>query len=442
MKGFLKLIIWLPLLFPLYLFKGEILGLPLNALEAIILFFFAVFVLWGVWKNFVELWKKRNKLDWLVEFMNRNRILVWGGLIFTIIVMLSIAITPGDLVLIDGESVFRSRRIAWGIVKGWLLLPLLYFVMLYKLIEKKEELMHILKLYIVSGLPLIFWALYQFVTGDFITMDERVSGPFINANYLAMYLAPAGVALCALVVEQLLKKVKVQQFLVLLAGAVLYSFVILLTHSYGAIIGSVLAILIYLMLKHRDVQKLSNQTVKMLMKVIIYFVSVMGIVAIIVGATIFVGTEKWQVLTEVSQRSSSAVRLQVYEVAVDMIERSPILGIGLGQFEAQYNLQAPEILGQAPYEWVMLHPHNTYLAFWLNLGVLGLAAFLVLVVLAMVRFFRSKGELRELKLIGLAMLVLILAHGMVDTYFFKNDLALIFWTVMAVILLPKLEQKK
>ena len=50
-------------------------------------------------------------------------------------------------------------------------------------------------------------------------------------------------------------------------------------------------------------------------------------------------------------------------------------------------------------------------------------------------------QLPKIRTIGLALLVIILAHGMFDTPFFKNDLAMIFWMIVAVVLVPADEKK-
>ncbi len=442
MQKLLKTVFWVPLFVPLYLLRGEFFGVPLNVLEVVILLFFALFAVIYGWRALSDFWQRRSKLDFFVEFMRRNRLLIWGGVAVFAMVLLSVAVVPGDLLLIDNETVFQSRRVAWGIVKGWIVIPALWFVMLYKLTETKYDLMSSVYAYLISCLPLCVWAIWQFATGDFITLDGRASGPFVNANYLAMYLAPAVIVWWRLVVREVVKGLVIGRFLLWLSGALLYSFVLILTQSYGALIGVFVALIFYLVMNFVLARKYDKRSELRMLKPLGYFVAVLSVIVAAASFLMFSGTEKWEMFTALSERSSSSVRLEVYEISWDFLQRNPLTGIGLGQFEAQYNLQAPEILGHAPYEWVMIHPHNTYLAFWLNLGVLGLAGFLTLVVLSFLSFMREEVlENKYFKLMGLSMLVVMLIHGMIDTYFFKNDLAVLFWLVIAICLLPSLQNK-
>jgi hypothetical protein len=153
---------------------------------------------------------------------------------------------------------------------------------------------------------------------------------------------------------------------------------------------------------------------------------------------LFAPTQKWKLFTEFQQRSSNSVRLQVYRISSQFLEESPWLGIGFGQFQPLYNLKAPEILSHAPYEWVMLHPHNTFLAVWLNLGVIGLTMFLGLLFYCFRKVLLNHSyEDKFFRLLGISMLLVMLFHGVFDTYLFKNDLAMLFWLVVALCVLPR-----
>jgi hypothetical protein len=50
--------------------------------------------------------------------------------------------------------------------------------------------------------------------------------------------------------------------------------------------------------------------------------------------------------------------------------------------------------------------------------------------------FHSIGDLPKLRVMGFALLLTVLVHGFLDTPFFKNDLALIFWVIVLVVTLP------
>ena len=112
----------------------------------------------------------------------------------------------------------------------------------------------------------------------------------------------------------------------------------------------------------------------------------------------------------------------------DLIKKYPFKGLGPGLFQAHYQDRAPEVLGQAPMEWNMPHPHNLWLGFWFNAGLLGLAGFLYLIWLVHRHF--------TYPLIGFWV---ILLHGLFDMPFWKNDLAMVFWVIIFSILVIQQE---
>ena len=87
---------------------------------------------------------------------------------------------------------------------------------------------------------------------------------------------------------------------------------------------------------------------------------------------------------------------------------------------------------------IFLYPHNLLLAVWVELGLAGLLIFLTILY----QFFRAcfspphggRGNARGWGLrAGLVVaLSVILIHGLVDVPYFKNDLAMLFWVIVAL----------
>ena len=85
----------------------------------------------------------------------------------------------------------------------------------------------------------------------------------------------------------------------------------------------------------------------------------------------------------------------------------------------------------------MPQPHNLYLAVWLEAGLIGLLGFFLLIA----AWFRNLVSLRhpddgnerikKTSALLMGLLGLYLALGLVDTPFFKTDLAFIFWLILA-----------
>ncbi len=432
-------LVYLPLIFPLYLVKLDIAGVPINVLELAILILFVFFLV----AELGELWRgsigaRGDRRLWMKGIWAKHKWFWLGTGAFLLISLLAVWIVPRETMLIDGQTLYESRKVAWGIFKGWIVLPYLYFTMMWFGFRRQSELYTSLYAYIFSVLPLALWAFYQYFTGQFITADSRASGPFVNANYLAMYLVPAVTALWVLIVRGVLLGFHVRRFVTGMILAMLYTVALLMTHSYAAIGAVMLALLVFLITAFRLHARYQKHEEIDLLKKIAYFLGVFALIAVMAASVLYVGTEKWRLFTDFQDRSSSGVRLQVYQIDADFVLHNPLLGIGFGQYEPKYNLEAPLILGHAPYEWVMIHPHDTLLAVWLNLGLAGVILFVSLLVLMCRGYFLADTyEEKFFRLIGLSMLLAISLHGLVDTYIFKNDLAMVFWLIVALTLLPR-----
>lgn len=86
---------------------------------------------------------------------------------------------------------------------------------------------------------------------------------------------------------------------------------------------------------------------------------------------------------------------------------------------------------------IYLYPHNIFLNFWTELGLAGLILFIWIIG----KYFKNGLELIAGKIsesdyfiAGLsgAMLVVVV-HGLVDVPYFKNDLAVMFWIMIAML---------
>ncbi len=394
---FPRLIALMPLLFPLYLVRGTAFGLPVTLPEVILFFAFVYFI----YRE--KIWQKPQ-----IFF-------VWPVILFLAAAVLSTLIVPKVSYFVDGTEFYGFAK-ALGILKGWILSPILYFFMARFYFKEKPSLIEIsLKALLLSGVLLSMNALYQVWTGNFLTPDLRASGPFESANYLALYLGPIFVySVLALFKEENSFEKILLLFAALICGSALF-----FTKSYASWIAVSVTLLISFLLFLR---KQSRQV--RLVAVLIIFV---GFLLLFYSQ---IDTEKFKQFLDFTNRSSSGVRIQIYRIAWEFIKEHPILGIGLGQFEQLYQTRAVSILGQAPFEWVMIHPHNLYLALWLNTGLLGLVSLLYFIWRAINWIFEDDSKGRPL---AAMMLITILIHGIFDTPLFKNDLAFEFWILMAML---------
>jgi O-antigen ligase len=399
-----RLVAIFPLLFPLYLFRGELLGIPVTLVEVLLAFGFVFFVLCEeVWR--VTWWKKH----W---HLYRN----WGLWLFLAAAFVGVLVAPDVSYMVNGHE-FPAKITALGILKGWILAPMAYFFMAKFYFHDRPSLIRLaLRALLLGGVFLSLQAMAQVVTGDFSTPDARASGPFESANYLALYLGP-------IVVYGFLALARAKSWgwrALLSASLLICTAALYATLSYAAWIAVLAALLVALLVHARKLPKR------------VRFGLLAG--AFTLGALALVsqlGSEKFTQFLEFSERSSTSVRLQIYEISLSLIKDNAIFGIGLGQFEQFYQVNAVEVLGQDPFEWNMLHPHNIFLAFWLSMGLFGLVAFVWLCFKALTWIWEQD---KHEKRIAAVMLVAILVHGMFDVPYFKNDLAFQFWLLLAVLL--------
>ncbi|HEX6548191.1 MAG TPA: O-antigen ligase family protein [Candidatus Dormibacteraeota bacterium] len=125
-----------------------------------------------------------------------------------------------------------------------------------------------------------------------------------------------------------------------------------------------------------------------------------------------------------------SLRLRLWRSALSMLIHHPVFGGGLSGFRA-----AIEQYRDPAYHEDLIYPHNLFLDFWSETGILGLVAF----VWILVQVFRvgrrglSAGPWPRTLAIGLlAMLLAVLVHGLGDVPYFKNDQSLIFWALLAI----------
>jgi len=400
-----NLIYFTILITPLYLVRFEIFHLPTNLLE---LFIILNFIFWLYSKRKDGFKIDYNSLPW--------QIIVSIGLIFLGIIL---SIFTNDAIVIG-----------LGILKSWLVLPLIFAYILYTTIENKLEIERVfLSIYLSASFVAIISLFYKLF--NLTTFDGRLSSFYLSPNYLAMYLAPAvlvGFYFFIKTFSHKETKPAVESFPLPLINSGWGKFltsssltVILLTlfftYSYGAWFAVFLSIGIasffYFPKKHFFI---------ILISTFFFFFSFL---------TFQFNSQKFSSLLNFSERSSLASRLMIWKVSERLIIENPILGIGPGNFQKKYLSLQP--LFPLYLEWAVPQPHNIFLAFWLESGILGLVGFVFLLYFVFYSLFkRTRGM--NLSFILFSFFLYFIIHGMFDTLFWKNDLALVFWIFITIFL--------
>ncbi len=309
--------------------------------------------------------------------------------------------------LIVGTLASSDLRLSLGIVKGWFINPIILYGMVVAIFQLKNS-SSLLNALIFSTLPLSIYALIQVATGDFITVDHRASAWFGSANYLSLYLVP----ILLLSTYWLFEKTTLSQRIWFWVSGGLGILAVYFSFSYGgwlALIAGGLVLGIY----HFRYQWKFWLTGGVLLAL-----------AVATQAT----SERVARMINLATQSSASVRLQVWATDWLMAQKNWLTGIGLGQYPLRY----PEVVSKLyshPLENEMLHAHNLYFQFLLNLGVVGFAGFVWLVIKG---FELIKNASLSWVAPLFAAIVAILIHGLVDTPYWKNDLSALFWVILAL----------
>jgi len=369
------------LLLPAYLIKLAIFCIPTNVLELLILLTFLSYLIKGRYSPF-EFYRKHKSLAWAVAA-------IFAGLLISTLIN-------------------HNYQSGLGIIKSWFIVPLIFAWVVFDEVKSEGNAKSLLKWLYLSTFWVAITSLAYYFTG-WITYDGRLQGIFNSPNYLAMYLAP-GIIIAFSQIQSTSWRGKNKTYFFGSAASlavILISFY--LTYSYAAWTAVAASLLAMEFVKSK--KKFNFRKITVIVAVIILIISSQW------------NSQKFQGLRATSERSSLESRSMIWSAAIKILGDNIFFGIGPGNFQNKY-LEYQKYF--PPYlEWAAPHPHNLYLAFWLYGGMLSFTGFIVLIIF----WFKEvlKKEKDDLWLASFGIMLYFLLHGLVDTTYFKNDLAVVFW---------------
>ncbi|MDD2807280.1 MAG: O-antigen ligase family protein [Patescibacteria group bacterium] len=374
---------------PTYLFRSRLAFLPITFLELLI---------WVVFVSFTIANLIKHKIKRGGQYPYRAAI-----------ILILVGATIGMIIA-------PNKIEAAGLWKAYFIEPIMFFVLLYNIWPGKKNQKIILWSLGISALPIALLAIDQKFTGFGIyepawtaMAHRRVTSIFSSPNAVGLYLAP----IVAIYFGWLLSEIKKIWPTVLKASLILISLVaIFFTWSEGTWLGLTAALIF--MLFFGVSQK------KTVAAVLIIFI--IGLLAISLQPSLLSGVVK---------SSSSQNRLELWQMANNYLTASPtnfVAGAGILGF-AKIQNQWRDPLKLEP----LLYPHNIILNFWVEIGLIGLTG----MALLMVQFFKSgivKIKTDKWLTLGImAAMITIIIHGLIDVPYFKNDLAILFWLIIAIL---------
>lgn len=385
------------LLWPAYLMRTTVLNVPTTALELSLYAVAAAVIIQRLAKKISWHWIRMNRWTWWL-------LAAWVG-----------AWTIATVAAPD-------RVAALGASKAWLVDPLLFSALLVFIVRSENDRRLIIQAVTVSGLGVALFGLYQIWWWPQTLQEGRLSSFFHPvANYAAMYLEPIFVLTAGLLLFRYWRGV----WWWFCAGVMLLA--IILTRSYGGFLA--VAVGVTLLWRYLPSGRLKK------------WLAIGSATAGLATLLLLINAPSFTQHFRLADRSSGLVRKEIWVTSWALIRQNPLVGIGPNNFEAAYQAEVPKHYFP-PLEWLVAKPHNLYLALWLELGLLGLLAFmapLIRHIRLLRKHFILMPEEKAVAVASLAALVAILVHGLVDTPYFKNDLAMEY---MLVALLPWLGEKK
>ncbi|TSC93539.1 MAG: hypothetical protein CEN91_223 [Candidatus Berkelbacteria bacterium Licking1014_85] len=454
---------------PSYLIRFKILGIPATLLEAMILISFVVWF----FKNYKDI---LNKIKCRLKIKNWQLEIISYPFGWEIILLLFISYAA--------LAVSEFSNSAMGVWKAYFFEPILLFIVVLNVFGKHTTGANLGQKKQINSLERILWALslsaftvsvfaiYQKITGHFIPNElwaavetRRITSFFGYPNAVGLFLGQLVMVMIGYLIfnfqflipkQTTSYKLRVTKIIFLFLTIILSLLAIYFAKSEGALAGIAVGLIIFGILAGRRIRWLTI------------------LCSLVVGIGLFTGQpmrdyaakkitlqdlsgeirqqqwrETWQMLTSDSGRFLFGSGLANYQQAIQPYhqegiffnrDNDPDFRRKIVLFDENYKKKYWQ-----PLE-IYLYPHNILLNFWTELGIAGALLFVWIIgkylVIGIWNLFgywslefgnseRRKNKYLVLGLLG-AMIVIIV-HGVVDVPYFKNDLAVMFWLLAAII---------
>ena len=343
-----------------------------------------------------------------VEFLRSGDAFAWRGP-FTLPALLFIV--AGAIAVVAAPS----RTAGLGLYRAYILEPIAFGLVLGNVLRTPRR-AALVAAGLGAGATVAGLANSGVVLSGLInhTYDVALTPPVViysTANAVALYVVP----IVALAISLALYGIRQEERWAGAAFVVIGTLVAALSFSRGGYLA-LAAVVLGAVLFHRR-------------RLLMLGLAVLGLVGLFLVPPI-----RHRILIETQNVYGNTIqsRLDLWTAAVKLIEHRPLFGAGLSGFQQM----------SAPY-YSHFHtlanfidPHNIVLNFWVETGLLGLIAFTWIMVVGFQVSWRGWRQgpagWRPYHLGVLLALVAVVVHGMVDVPYFKNDLSLLFWTLIGI----------
>lgn len=388
---------------PSYLIRFDVFGLPTTLLE---ISFGALFLGWLV---------KYARVDWvnLKDNFKENKKFWLCFVLFFVASILGIWVS---------DEWYKSL----GQWRAFFFEPMLFLLMLIatKKRFKENDLIYFLGLStlsisVLAILQKFFLVLYPPSLWDAETFG-RVTSFFTTPNAIGLFIAPILFLLVGILWKNFNKngiKKLLGFYLVLILAAV----AILLSVSQGAWVALAVGGVVFLFLV--GYRKISLSLV-------------------LLGAIVCLAVPMMRQAV-LFQDKAGQNRLDLWSYTTKFLTTSPknfIFGPGVRQWFRK--VQKPYYFAEDNNIERLTYPHNIFFNFWSETGFFGMLAMIGMIIIC---FYYSFRVYKANLIIGASLLVswlVFFVHGLVDVPYFKNDLAFLFWILVAITIFIKTDFTK
>ncbi|MFC1597955.1 O-antigen ligase family protein [Patescibacteria group bacterium] len=368
-------------LLPTYLVRFSIIGIPMTMLEIMVLVLFVVYLGQEGLKGFAHL----KKIHWLMFF-----ILLAAG-------VFGLLTTP-DL------------RAGAGVFKAYLVEPMLFFIVFTNTVKTMKDVRLVVWALGLSAFVVAIVAAMQFVTGwgipdpwhDF--PDRRATAFFGFPNAIGLYIAPILTLFVGLLLH--VKFFTRRNVLFVLSLILFLVFALVVARVEGGFVAAAAGIFVMLLFtKWRW----------------------WAIGAVVVGGIALFAYEPTREIL-LFQDVSGDVRLALWQGTWNLLKSQPVFGAGLGAFPIVY-----DVYRLPSHVELLQYPHNIFLNFWVELGVVGLVWLVATLVAFFTKAVRSLKRTEGYSIVLIGVMVSVIVYGLVDVLYFKNDLSILFWVWLGLL---------
>jgi len=440
---------------PSYLIRFSIFGLPTTLLEIMILI---VFIVWlsNSWKEQIEKLKLAFNKD-----QRKNLIKINYPYDKEIILLLMLAF------IATGVAGFSDN--ALGTLKAYFIEPILLYIVILNVAKSIKTKSHsglknldfLIYPLLISALLVSGFAIFQKITGFGMPIEwaqsGRVTSFFEYPNAVGLYLGLIILILFGYFLSQI-SNFKFQISNLFFALTIILSFIsIYFASSEGALVGVASGLALFGLLASKRSRLLT-----------------LGLIIILtIGILINQDVRNFAKEKIALKDLSGEIRKQQWRETLEMLKEKKlqfIFGAGLSNYQNKIKPYHQEgiffnrdhdpdfrrkiVIFDEKYKskyWqpveIYLYPHNIFLNFWTELGLFGMILFAWIIG----KFFVSGMKLvkslsrtvtRDQKFIILGLIgamAVIVVHGLVDVPYFKNDLAILFWLIIGMFGIIKIQ---